>query len=167
MTSHVQRNGWIRKCTINNLFKHPFVCSLSVMNAIPINPNRWILAWLRHQNLFPTMLNLTTTPHVQIVVVLSTMSTTCSQWFLKTCIQQTQTHFATLFSQTKQVQTRDKGFTMLLRMTNERVLHSVNINISDGSQGKLFSELNHDLFQFTIEELGHFIVRGCTSCFVH
>lgn len=57
-------------------------------------------------------------------------------------------------------------FTVFLWMTNERVLGWVHINIGYGSQGKFFSELNNSWFQFMIEELSHFIIRNCTSCFV-
>lgn len=84
MTSHVQRPWWIWEVPLGNLLENPLICSLSVMDSIPYNPNLWVFAGFGDHNLLPIHSPCCSTPCSVIEVIFATVSTACHQRLLKT-----------------------------------------------------------------------------------
>lgn len=85
LTSHFQRNGWVGKGAIGDLFEYPLVSCLSEMNPIPINPNWWIFACICNQHLLAIHGNLFPTPSRIVEIILPAVATASYKRELKSC----------------------------------------------------------------------------------
>ena len=89
MAGHFQWNWWVWKWAIHNSIKNPFVSCLCIVYPIPIDHHWRVFTCFPHQNFFAMHCYLPSTPNVLVVVVLSSMPTTCLQWVHKPCNFQT------------------------------------------------------------------------------